>query len=380
MRSTVALVLGGLLALGGATVGTAAQKPSPEPAALEEVLEPIRAKHDLPALGGAIVTGERLTAIGAVGVRRLGSDAKVTRGDLWHLGSCTKAMTATLVARLVEKKKLSFDLTLAAAFPDLGRKIHEDYRPVTISLLLAHRGGTPADLRRGGLWARLWKREGTPTEQRTALVRGVLSSPPAVEPGTKHLYSNAGYAIAGAALERKTGRAFEALLREEVFEPLGMKGAGFGAPGRAGATDQPLGHRWSDGKAVPVPPGPGADNPPAIAPAGTVHASLADWARFVSVHLRGARGEDTGFLDPATIRRLHTPAEGQGYAFGWGVGKRPWAGGRVLSHAGSNTRWYCVTWVAPERNFAVLVTANRGDAAKAVDEAAGALIRFHRGR
>jgi len=363
-----------------AGTGLGSEERAAKPDGLEEVLEPIRKKHALPALGGAIVTGERLTAIGAVGVRRLGNERTVTRDDLWHLGSCTKAMTATLIARLAGQEKLSFDLDMAAAFPDLSESMHADFRPVTLALLLAHRGGAPAGLDAGGLWASLWKREGTPRAQRTRLVRGVLTAAPAEKPGTKYLYSNAGFAIAGAAAEKRMDLPFESLLREEVFRPLGMKSAGFGAPGSAKALDQPWGHRAAGGRSVPVAPGPTADNPPAIAPAGTVHATLGDWGRFVSLHLRGARGEEGEFLPPKAFRRLHTPPEGQTYALGWNTGRRSWAGGPVLTHAGSNTMWYCVTWLAPEKDFAVLVVTNRGNAAAACDAAASALIRRHLAR
>jgi CubicO group peptidase (beta-lactamase class C family) len=371
------LVLGGVLMAVAIGAAPAEEK---APADLAAVLEPIRAKHGFPALGGAIVTGERLTAVGATGVRRAGSDEKATREDLWHLGSCTKAMTATLIARLVEKGKLDWDLTLAKAFPESAESMHEDYRSVTLSLLLANRGGVPGNLHETGLWARLWRRAGTVRKQRIELVRGVLAAPPAAEPGTKFIYSNAGFAIAGAIAEARMDEPWEKLLRREVFEPLGMEHAGFGPPGEPGARGQPWGHKVVGEVGIPVPPGPLADNPPAIGPAGTVHASLADWARFVSVHLRGARGEETGYLEPETFRRLHTALEGQDYACGWAVGERKWAGGRVLTHAGSNTLWYCVTWLAPKRNFAVLVTTNRGGGAKVCDEAAAALIRHHRER
>ena len=61
---------------------------------------------------------------------------------------------------------------------------------------------------------------------------------------------------------------------------------------------------------------------------------------------------------------------------GWLVVSRPWAGGRALTHSGSNTMWYCTVWVAPARDFAVMVTTNQGDggAAGACDEAVGQLI------
>jgi hypothetical protein len=61
---------------------------------------------------------------------------------------------------------------------------------------------------------------------------------------------------------------------------------------------------------------------------------------------------------------------------GWLVTERPWGGGRVLTHAGSNTMNYAVAWLAPRRDFAVLAATNLGGnkAASACDEAAAALI------
>jgi D-alanyl-D-alanine carboxypeptidase len=359
----------------------------------------LRAKSKLPALGAAIVTGEGLAAIGAVGVRRAHGTDAVTADDRWHLGSCTKAMTATLVARLVERGTLTWTTTVADAFPGLKDRMDPGWRAVTIEQLLVHRAGAPPDLDRDDLWARLWRHQGTPTEARRLLLEGVVRRPPSPDPGTRTVYSNAGYAIAGHMLETITGTPWEDLMRREVFAPLGMSTPGFGAPGSPAAAgeppDQPRGHRDGD---RPVEPGPGSDNPPAIAPAGTVHASLADWGRFVMAHLRGARGEPVHaadgslFLTPESWRRLHTPGESpnaEGHAAGWGVATRPWARGdapgdtgRVLTHAGSNTMWFCVAWVAPEKGFAALVTCNDGGkaAARAVDEAAWAVIRDHQAR
>ncbi len=73
---------------------------------LTSILEPIRAKHKLPALGGAIVTSDALVGLGVTGVRSAGGTQRVTIDDQWHLGSCTKAMTDTLAAILVHKGTL----------------------------------------------------------------------------------------------------------------------------------------------------------------------------------------------------------------------------------------------------------------------------------
>ena len=170
---------------------------------------------------------------------------------------------------------------------------------------------------------------------------------------------------------------WEALLTKRLFEPLGMKSAGFGAPGTKAAIDEPRGHS-SAGR--PVPPGKGADNPAAIGPAGIVHCTIGDWAKYVQAHLVGEKKDASKLLPAASFVKLHTPAPNEAnYAMGWLVAQRPWAGGRVLTHSGSNTMWYCVTWIAPERDFAVLVTCNQGGdaAAKACDEACAALIADH---
>lgn len=332
---------------------------------LAEVLEPIRARHDLPALAGAILQGDQLVGLGASGVRRRGGDAKVTPQDLFHLGSCTKAMTATLCALLVEGGKLRWTTTVGEVFP--AAKAAPAWRGVTLEQLLTNRGGAPGDLDGGGLWGRLWRHPGTPPEMRLALVEGVVAEPPALPPGTKYLYSNAGFSIAGAMAERAVGRPYEELMCEMLFVPLGMASAGFGAPeGEA----QPRGHT-AEGRAVE--PGPGADNPAAIAPAGRVRCTMADWAKFVALHL----GHGT-LLRPETLARLHEVPAGADveYAMGWIVARRPWGGGTVLTHAGSNTMWYSVVWAAPRRDFAVLVACNQGGdrAPKACDEAAAALI------
>src|SRR5262245_40526535 len=116
------------------------------PASLNAILEPIRAKYELPALGGAIVQGDRVVAVGAVGVREVTDKTSVTPSDQWHLGSCTKALTATLCAILVEQGKLKWDTTIADVFPELRDTMRSEYRSVTLEQLLTNRAGLPADI------------------------------------------------------------------------------------------------------------------------------------------------------------------------------------------------------------------------------------------
>src|SRR5262249_51759528 len=157
---------------------------------------------------------------------------------------------------------------------------------------------------------------------------------------------------------------YETLVNDRLLRPLGMTSIGFGAAGTPATVDQPWPHRvGADGRGVAVSPGANADNPPVFGPAGRAHATLGDWATWIRTVLRASRGGPSPWT-VATAKALVTPA-GQldsttGYAFGWLVTKRPWAGpgGRALTHAGSNTMNFCVAWLAPEANFAVLVVTN----------------------
>jgi CubicO group peptidase (beta-lactamase class C family) len=279
-----------------------------KPRDVSKALAAIRERHDVPGLVGLTLEGTRVAAKGAAGVRRRGGKDAITIDDKMHLGSCTKAMTATLCALLVLEGKLAWDAKPCEAFAETAKPIDPGWKTATLEMLLRNRGGAPTDLTSDGLWDRLWHEPGAPRSTRLALVRGVLAKPPVAPPGTKFEYSNAGYSIAGAMAERAADAGWEELVRRRLFEPLGMKSAGFGAPGRPEAVDQPRGHR-ADG--TPVEPGPGADNPDAIAPAGKVHASLPDWAKFIALHLRRGKGFE-GALAKIDFEKLHTPPVADG--------------------------------------------------------------------
>ncbi len=339
---------------------------------VSDKLETIRAKYKLPALGAALFSGEKVLAIGATGVRAIGNEEKVTTDDLWHLGSCTKAMTATLIGTMVEKGELSWETTLEEGLPDLAKEMDPGYKKVTIRQLLTMTAGVPSDLSFDNLWGKLWERKGTFTDQRRQLARGVLTRPPIHDPGSKMLYSNASFAIAGLIAEEKTKTAWETLLAERVFTPLGMTHFGFGAPGDTKSVSQPRGHNKDD---MAIKPGIQGDNPPAIGPAGTSHMAMRDWAKFLMLHVRKGDGQSEA-LKPATFAELHKPVL-DGYAMGWATGQRPW-GGNILNHNGSNTMWLSVTWLSPDKKFGLLVCTNTAahDASRACDEVAQLLIQM----
>jgi CubicO group peptidase (beta-lactamase class C family) len=339
------------------------------------LIEPIRKDHKLPALGAALITSQGLVSSGVTGVRKAKTDVAATIDDHWHLGSDTKAMTAVVLATLVERGTLTWDTSLGQVFPELASTFPASFRAIAITQLLSHYAGLPPNL----AWRAIAGSSASVPEQRLNALKEAAKAKLSSDPGTKYEYSNLGYTIAGAIAERAAGQPWESLIREMVFKPLGMTNCGFGGLGTPGKIDQPWPHGL-DGEPRPS-NGPEVDNPPVLGPAGTVHCSIQDWSKFIADQLRGERGNGA-LLKPDTYKALHAPRFGGNYAFGWGIASRRWAGGVTLTHSGSNTMNFCVVWIAPLRDFAVLAVTNQGgpDAQEATDEAVSALIRVHNSR
>lgn len=334
-----------------------------------KALESIRAKHELPALGVVVIKDGKIVDRAVVGVRKEGEKTPVTMADQFHIGSCTKSMTATLAGIFIDQGKLRWDSTIAEVLPELKGRMHKDYEAVTVERLLQNRGGLPTNPP-SAAWLKAWAEKGTVVEQRRDLIAAALAEAPKAKPGSEMIYSNQGYTVVGAMLEKIDGKPWEEIITERLFKPLQMRSAGFGYPGKKDKLDQPWGHTRSGKTNKPAQ----SDNPPAIGPAGRVHCSLDDFAKYVQLHLGASTAPK--LLKPETLKRLHTPPTGGDYAAGWVIVDRPWAGGKALMHNGSNTMWYAVMWLAPNKKFAVISATNvGGDAAEtACDEVAAAMI------
>jgi CubicO group peptidase (beta-lactamase class C family) len=356
---------------------------------LRAELEKVRSEHRIQGIVALVVRGDRVIAQGAAGVRKGGATEAITVHDQLHLGSCTKAMTATLAAMLVDEGKLRWTTTLDQLFGDTVPNIHPAWRNVTLHQVLVHRAG----LHRGddpgiGLDARLIPEKATLPEVRRILIREQLSrAPPEAQPGEREIYSNVGFVLVGAVLEKITGQAWEDLMQERLFKPLGIVTGGFGAPGKAGLVEQPWGH---DRSGDPIEPGGARSDLPRYAgPCGNVHMAIHDWAKFISLHLRGDPANPQrhlSLLSAPAFEYLHRANPGETYSPGWAVGTVDFAKGtrsgdvgKIFGHEGTNGVWYSKTLLAPEIDLAVLVVCNRGGAAiggKAVAVASDLMQKF----
>lgn len=352
------------------TLVAVAHEPTPSVPAphssLTEILHDVREEYRLPAIAAAVIVNGKLQHYDAVGVRKYGEPEPVTRDDQFHLGSCTKAITATLLARLIEGQRIRESVTIAEAFPEWRDSMKKEYHDVTLPMLISHWAGFPPTGRSwpDGMSHRdVRQLPGDPRAQRLEYVRRMLLQKPVSKPNTRYSYSNAGYTVVAAILEKTLDRSWEKLIQQEIFGPLQMKTAGFGAMGTAGALDQPWQHRarpvGMNVESLPIEPGPSADNPVSIHPGGGIHCSVRDWSQFAIAHLTGKQPDGTRYLTAKSLRWLHTPYRDGGSAGGWKVLPRDWGDGNVLHHNGTNTMNFAIAWLAPRRKFAVLVVTNQ---------------------
>lgn len=342
---------------------------------LHSHVEAARVKHQLPGLAAAIVRGDGSIATAVTGVRALGEPGEIQPDDRFHIASCTKSMTAMLAAIAVHRRELEWSSRLVDVVPELAA-IHPDFRTATLEQLLAHEARFPAYTQFGP--ARLEELKaltGTPTEQRLAFLRQVLTNEPANTGTGDAAYSNVGYTAAAAMLERATGMSWETMLVSRLTKPLGMSSVQFGWPATPEDPHQPRGHFRRDGVVVTQPLDDSYMLPPALWPAGAVNASIADMAKYVRDQLDGLSGRNA-LLPRSSYERLHRRLDRSpsGFTLGWGV-RRDEQHGVIHYGAGSGGTFFVRMFIVPERQIALVAAANIGEAAPATRELFDELLK-----
>ncbi|MCA1935588.1 MAG: beta-lactamase family protein [Asticcacaulis sp.] len=334
------------------------------PPLTRELLNDKRLAAYTPGMAAAWSRGTQ-SEIFAAGARSSEDEIAVQMEDQWHWGSITKSMTATLCARLVDAGMIKWTTRVGDVLDERGSPVPAAYREATLLHLLSHRAGLQPNL--DGINMVFYSRDPLPDPraERRKWALAALKQKPVGPVGAQNVYANNGYIIAGAMLEQLSGKSWETLIQTELFTPLGLTNAGFGAPGRPGQMDQPLGHAVNGHKRKPMPVGPGlpTDNPVALGPAGRVHMSMAD----MLLYLRAHRDRPVSLLKPESWDALHTPHFGDNYALGWVV--RP---DGSLWHNGSNTMWYGEVLVDAKTGTVAAACAN--DAAPDTMTAVGSVL------
>ena len=318
---------------------------------IEGLLDKQLHRKHLVGIAAIIIRSNTTIGIAAAGVKRQGENIPLGLTDMWHLGSNTKAITATMIARLVESGRLFWTTTPLDTFPELKETMHPAFRQITIEQLLSHHAGIPP-YANPEAWPQL---SGSAVEQRSKFAASILEQAPAITPGTKGLYSNAGYVIAAAMAERKTKSSWEHLVTSEVLDPLRIH-AIFGFP-LSVDKNQPWGHTETHRVFKAVSSG-AVELPTYLLPAGGLAMALGDYGTFLQMNLKGLEGKDDRFLPAKTIQRLHSSTMRDEYGLGWGVTEIQSA--LSSTHAGSAGNFYALVALQPSRDEGVAIVLNSG--------------------
>jgi D-alanyl-D-alanine carboxypeptidase len=294
-----------------------------------------------------------------------------------RLESVSKAWTATLILRLAADGKLRLDDTVQRWLPGLlpaGDRI-------TIRQLLNHTSGlidnNDIQVDAEGYLARVEDpvvrarllRVGRAVERNPSLefsprrwIEFAAALPLLSEPGERYHYSNIGYEIAGLVAERAGGRPLARLYREEIVEPLGLRGAVYDPQG-------PIAGPHASGYAMDGPPVDRTDVHGGVGAEGGIVAGAEDEARFVTALMRGE------LLPPRELRALRTPPSTSVYALGVALAPSGCAG-LAFMHSGGGAAYKTGVWVSADgARVAVLLTNGRSaDSDRRVDAAVNELF------
>lgn len=362
---------------------------SAQTTSLDSYLESVRVEYDLPALAAAVIKDGVVVASAVTGTRVYGQDLPVTIDDRFHIGSNTKSMTATLAGMLVEEGRLSWDSRVGDVLGEDVTGMSQGLADATLEQLLSHSSGIPGDTEAMfDLYFSNMAFEDNVVQQRIHALESWQHNEVVIPTGSPFQYSNFGYLIAGMMIEKASGTAWETLMHERIFGPLGMDSAGLGPQSTFGLVDAAVGHRIEpDGSVTAMLWGPAADVPPVLGPAGNAHMSILDYAKWAGWNA-GQAERSPHLVTPATLEVIQaehvqtpvrenpppgTPSTG-GYGLGWSSVEFEWAGKPLLTHNGSNSMNLAKIIVDTDSDLAVVVTTNfPGGRANA---AAGEVLKY----
>jgi CubicO group peptidase (beta-lactamase class C family) len=297
------------------------------------------ASASVPGLSVAVMKDDFVWSRG-FGFADVENHVPATADSSYRLASVTKPMTAVAVLKLAEEGRIDLDAGVQKYVPSFPRKPW----PITIRQLLAHLGGIShyRDLN-----AELHFREPKTTAEALAVFRDFDL---VAEPGTRFSYTSYGYVLLGAVIEGATGKPYAEVMREKVWEPLGMTSTRMDDP-RALIANRVRGYELRDGKLRNA---EYVDVSSRFAAGGT-RSTVVDMIAFV-------RGLAAGkVLSPATLDRMWTPQTTKdGRTITWGLGwdVSPIAGRFAVYHDGSQPETETYLIYVPTQHFAIALATN----------------------
>jgi CubicO group peptidase (beta-lactamase class C family) len=309
----------------------------------------IRKSNHIPEISYAVVTDTSILEMEALGFHSINLNDTATLQDRFHIGSNTKAMTAFMIAKYVELRKLKWSTPFFSIFPEWKNKAKEEYHTITLQDVLSHRARIQPF--QGENDPAIPELKGTKQEKREAFAKFVLTLKP-VEVDTVHhfIYSNAGYTLAALMLEKVTGKSWEQLV-EKVFNQDLKLNVQLSWPNNQQLKDT-WGHSFENGTLIPV-PSTTDYRLDYTEPSGDINSKLSDYVRFIQLNLQGIEGKNN-YLKAITYATLHKGVEN--YSLGWFNSIEQ--GNDFSTHAGTAGTYYSLVAIDRKKYIGYIIFTN----------------------
>jgi CubicO group peptidase (beta-lactamase class C family) len=188
----------------------------------KKIDELLKNYHDFGQFNGAVLVGEKGKVVYAKGFGMANMEwaIPVQADTKFRIGSVTKQLTAAVILQLAAEGKIKLDGKITDYLPDYRKDTGDK---VTVHQLLNHTSGIPSYTGNPDFFPKVSRNPYTVAD----FVKAFSSGDFEFEPGTKFKYNNSGYFLLGAIIEKVTGKTYEAVLKERIFEPLGMTNTGY---------------------------------------------------------------------------------------------------------------------------------------------------------
>jgi serine-type D-Ala-D-Ala carboxypeptidase len=317
-----------------------------------ELLSRAIADRAFPGASVAVTHNGKLVFLRAVGRFTYDPNSpEVTTASIFDLASLTKVIATTAMAMILyERGLLDLEMSVAAVLRDFAAG-DPRRRKVNFRMLLAHSSGLPA-------YEKLFLRART----RDELLAAALATPLAVDPGSKAEYSDIGFIILGAALERIAEKTMDHFCQQDVFGPLGMAHTAFRPPLDWWASVLPTANDAAFRARVIQ--GEVQDENASVMDGVAGHAGLFGTAEDLAIFANIMLQAGGSIVRPETLalftRREPSPA-GTSRALGWDTPSPPSQSGKYFSNGSFGHLGYTGTslWIDPKRQLSVTLLTNR---------------------
>lgn len=309
----------------------------------------IRKVYHIPEISYSVITVNSILEIEAIGIHSTTLGDTATLNDRFHIGSNTKAMSAFVIAKYVEKGKLKWSSKFFDIFPEWKNASNTAYYDICMQDLLSHRAGIQPF--QGENDPEIPTFKGTKVEKRKAFGKFVLTLPPvSTDTINKFIYSNAGYTLATLMLEQVTHKSWEQLI-DQVFNKELKLNVGLSWPENQIKKDT-WGHSFENNKLIPVPSNTDY-HLDYTEPAGDINLRLYDYIKFIQLNLNGLAGKKN-YLKAKTYTFIHKGISN--YSLGWFNSYEN--NTDYSTHSGTAGTYYSLVAIDRKKNIGYIIFTN----------------------